>query len=765
MYFDQTKEAVLESLGTDERKGLSREEAAERLSRHGPNKLKEEPRKSLLAMFIAQLNEPLVLILLVAALVSALVGEVSDAVIIGLVVLLNAVIGVSQESKAEKSMEALKKLSTPRAYVLRGGETVETDSEELVPGDVVVLDAGRFIPCDLRLLETASLRVDESALTGESVPVEKDATLVCEPDMPLGDRRNMVFSSTLVVAGRGRGVVVGTGMDTEIGRIAGMLGEKEEKTPLQKKLAETGKVLTLVALGVCAVMFVVGALQGRPLFEMFMTAISLAVAAIPEGMPAIVSIVLALGVQRMARKNAIIRKLPSVETLGAVNVICSDKTGTLTQNKMTVMKFYVDRKIIPASELDVRDWTGLLLMEALMLCNDATSDGETGTGDPTEIALIDAGLRHGLDAEALNIEHRRVDELPFDSDRKLMSTVNVYGDTFYVMTKGAADALLERSTHIMIEGRPRPLSAELRQEVLAAAEAMSDDALRVLGVAWKKLGSEPLEETELTFLGLVAMIDPPRLVVRDSIDICKKAGIATVMITGDHRQTALAIARDLGIAETEEETATGAELDAMDETELIRRSGSLRVYSRVSPEHKVRIVKALKVAGNVVSMTGDGVNDAPSLKAADIGVAMGITGTDVAKGASDMVLTDDNFSTIVAAVEEGRNIFVNIKKSILFLISCNLGEIAALFAAVLLGWPAPLLPIHLLWVNLITDTFPALSLGVDPGDPDVMNLPPRRADESLFHGSVWFLIRNGLIIGLLTIAAFLIGLMYYSHVY
>ncbi len=772
MYFDQTKEDVLSALSVSAKDGLSEQEARTRLEKYGANKLKEGKKKSMLQLFASQLNDPLIFILLIAAFVSGVMGELSDTVIITLVVVLNAVIGVYQESKAEKSMEALKKLSSPKAYVVRDGATLEVDSEFLVPGDIVVLDAGRYIPCDLRLIESASLRVDESALTGESVPVEKDPNLLLtDASVPLGDRRNMAFSSTLVTAGRGKGVVTGTGMSTEIGRIAEMLGEKEEQTPLQKKLAETGKILGYIALAVCAAMFAVAIFQKRDAFEMFMTAISLAVAAIPEGMPAIVSIVLALGVQRMAKKNAIIRKLPSVETLGAVNVICSDKTGTLTRNKMTVMKFYTVGEYIEAEKLNLSDETHRLLIENLVLCSDATSDGKTGTGDPTEIALIDAGLKNGLDIEGMKTSHQRVHEAPFESDRKLMTTVNSYGGEYYVMTKGAADNLLECSTHILHNGETVPLTAELREDILNAAGRMSDDALRVLGAAYKKADSEALKwdekmlEKNLIFIGLVAMLDPPRLEVKDSIEICKKAGITTVMITGDHRKTALAIAHDLGIADTESQTMSGIELDSCTDEELAERSKTVRVYSRVSPEHKVRIVKAIKSNGNIASMTGDGVNDAPSLKAADIGVAMGITGTDVAKGASDMILTDDNFSTIVAAVEEGRNIFTNIKKSILFLLSCNLGEIFSLFFAVLLGWPVPLQSIHLLWVNLITDTFPAISLGVDPGDPDVMKEKPKKATESIFKGSLAFLTFNGLAIGLLTLLAFLIGAMRYSDIH
>lgn len=771
LYFTLSAEDALRALGTSAERGLTDEEARRRLAEHGPNRLKEGQKKSLLQLFAAQLNDPLIFILLIAAAVSGLLGEVADTVIIGLVVVLNAVIGVSQEARAEKAMEALKKLSTPRAYVLRGGTVLETDSESLVPGDVVLLDAGRYVPCDLRLIESAELRTDESALTGESLPVDKDAGLVLtDGAVPLGDRRNMAYASTLVTSGRGVGVAVATGMETEIGRIAGMLEEREERTPLQRKLAETGRVLGIVALGICAAMFGLSLLQGRGAFEMFMMAVSLAVAAIPEGMPAIVSIVLAIGVQRMVRRNAIVRTLPSVETLGAVDVICSDKTGTLTQNRMTVMKYWIGGETPDAAELAPGENAAhRLLLEILVLCNDATSGESGATGDPTEVALIEAGRRHGLEAAALNAEHRRTDEAPFDSDRKLMSTVNAYGEGFCVLTKGAADNLLARCTHVLRGPEAVPLTDAVREEILSAAGAMSDAALRVLGAAFRDSGSGDLDpgemERDLTFVGLAAMMDPPRMEVKDSIETCRQAGIATVMITGDHPRTALAIASELGIAERPDQGMTGTELDACSDEELALRVESLRVFSRVSPEHKVCIVKALKSRGNVVSMTGDGVNDAPSLKAADIGVAMGITGTDVAKGASDMILTDDNFTTIVAAVEEGRNIFANIKRAILFLLSCNIGEIVALFLSVLLGWPVPLLSIHLLWVNLITDTFPALALGVEPGDPDVMRERPRRAAQSLFKGSIGFLAFNGLLIGLLTLAAFVVGAMRYTSVH
>ncbi|SHI74730.1 cation-translocating P-type ATPase [Parasporobacterium paucivorans] len=770
MFYNQEIEEVIQQQQTDAAKGLSNAEVQTRKEKYGPNKLEEGKKKSLVVLFLQQLNDPLIFILIIAAIVSGILGELNDTIIIALVVILNAILGLSQEAKAEKAMEALQKLTSPKAYVVRDGETVEVDSVEIVPGDIVVLDAGRYIPCDIRLIESINMQVEESALTGESVPVHKNAKLVIsDENIPLGDKKNMAFSSTLVTSGRGMGVAIAIGMETEIGHIANMLKQPDQKTPLQKKLADIGKILGFIALGVCLAMFLIAVFQHRDIFQMFMIAISLAVAAIPEGMPAIVSIVLAIGVQKMVKKNAIVRKLPSVETLGAVTVICSDKTGTLTQNKMTVRKFYVNKKVVAAEEMDINEMTQRLLIENLVLCSDATSNKEGSTGDPTEIALINIGNHYDIRKEALTAEHQRIHEAPFDSDRKLMSTINRYGDKYYVMTKGATDNLLHKSVKALINGEVVPMTDEIRKDFNDAAGKMSDDALRVLGAACKETMETDLDmeqmESDLIFLGLVAMIDPPRLEVRDSISTCRNSGIITVMITGDHQKTAFAIAKELGIADRPEQTMAGMELDKYSDEELVEKVKDIRVFARVSPEHKVRIVTAYKGGGNIVSMTGDGVNDAPSLKAADIGVAMGITGTDVAKGASDLILTDDNFSTIVAAVEEGRNIYANIKKSVMFLLSCNIGEIVSLFFAVLLGWATPLQSIHLLWVNLITDSFPALSLGADPSDPTIMKEKPRSSKESLFSGRGAFLVINGVVIGFITLAAFCIGGMEYTGVW
>ncbi len=770
-WYSKTKDQTLIDLETNEQNGLTDEIVSERLKQYGSNELATKQKRTLWQRIFAQINDVLVYVLIIAALISAFVGEWADASIIALVVVLNAVIGVVQESKAEQALEALKKMATPKAIVKRNGELKEIPSEHVVPGDIVMLDAGRYIPCDLRLIETANLKVEESALTGESVPVDKDAiyhpSMRSDEQVPLGDQKNMAFMSTLVTYGRGVGVAVETGMNSQIGKIATLLHEADDDmTPLQKSLAQVGKYLGFVAVAICIVMFLIGFLQGRDTLEMFMTAISLAVAAIPEGLPAIVSIVLAIGVQRMIKQNVIIRKLPAVEALGSVTIICSDKTGTLTQNKMTVTHFYSDNTYDRLESLNVNNDAQRLLLENMVLCNDASYNNESQTGDPTEIALLVAGTTFNMQKDHLEKIHERVNEVPFDSDRKMMSTVHMYNESYYSMTKGAIDKLLPRCTHIFKNGKIEILTDSDKNQILKAAGAMSQEALRVLSFAFKQYDSNDVDinhlEKSLIFIGLVGMIDPPRTEVKDSIKECKKAGIRTVMITGDHKDTAFAISKELGIAEEISEIMIGTELDNISDTELASKINHLNVFARVSPEHKVKIVKALRAKGNIVSMTGDGVNDAPSLKQADVGVAMGITGTDVAKGAADVVLTDDNFSSIVKAVEEGRNIYRNIKKSILFLLSCNFGEIIALFLAILLGWATPLRPIHILWVNLITDTLPALSLGVDPEDPDVMKEKPRHAKESLFSGSVPFLIFNGVIIGLLTLIAFIAGAKFYT---
>ncbi|MBO3367786.1 calcium-transporting P-type ATPase, PMR1-type [Clostridium perfringens] len=764
MWYKKSKNEILQELNVDEKNGLSSTEALRRLEKYGKNKLETKKKKTLFKQFLSQLKDIMIYILIIAAIISAFLGEISDALIILLVIIINAVIGVVQESKAEKALDALKELSTPKALVKRDGSLKEILSEDIVPGDIVIIDAGRYIPGDLRLIDTANLKIEESAFTGESVPSEKDASFLPDKEIPIGDQNNMAFMSTLATYGRGVGVVVGTGMNTEIGKIAKMIEQEEnDETPLQKKLSELGKILGFLAVGICILIFIISFFQGRDLLEMFLTSISLAVAAIPEGLPAIVAIVLALGVQRMVKKNAIIRKLPAVETLGSVSIICSDKTGTLTQNKMTVTTVYTNDSYIKESEFNLNDNESKLLVDCMVLCNDATYSEKSQTGDPTEIALLESPFKLNILKEKLEKEFKRIDEIPFDSDRKLMTTVNLVDDKkARVFTKGALDSILSICNKISINGKLLDFTKEYKAKVLENSNIMSDKALRVLAFAYKDISKENIVldslEKDLVFIGMVGMIDPPRLEVKDSIKLCKSAGITPVMITGDHKNTAFAIANELGIAEDISQAITGHEIDKFKEEEFNEKIINYRVFARVSPEHKVKIVKAFKSHGNIVSMTGDGVNDAPSLKAADIGVAMGITGTDVSKGASDMILTDDNFSTIVSAVEEGRKIYLNIKKSIVFLLSCNLGEILTLFTAILLNWNSPLQPIHILWVNLITDSFPALALGVDKTKEDVMNNPPRNHKESIFVKSDKIqLIINGVLIGGITLFAFKLG--------
>ncbi|EHA6440409.1 calcium-transporting P-type ATPase, PMR1-type [Clostridium perfringens] len=769
MWYKKSKNEILKELDVDEKNGLSSTEALRRLEKYGKNKLETKKKKTLFKQFLSQLKDVMIYILIIAAIISAFLGEISDALIILLVIIINAVIGVIQESKAEKALDALKELSTPKALVKRDGSLKEILSEDIVPGDIVIIDAGRYIPGDLRLIDTANLKIEESAFTGESVPSEKDASFLPDKEIPIGDQNNMAFMSTLATYGRGVGVVVGTGMNTEIGKIAKMIEQEEnDETPLQKKLSELGKILGFLAVGICILIFIISFFQGRDLLEMFLTSISLAVAAIPEGLPAIVAIVLALGVQRMVKKNAIIRKLPAVETLGSVSIICSDKTGTLTQNKMTVTTVYTNDSYIKESDFNLNDNESKLLVDCMVLCNDATYSEKSQTGDPTEIALLESPFKLNILKEKLEKEFKRIDEIPFDSDRKLMTTVNLVDDKkARVFTKGALDSILSICNKISINGKLLDFTKEYKAKVLENSNIMSDKALRVLAFAYKDISKENIVldslEKDLVFIGMVGMIDPPRLEVKDSIKLCKSAGITPVMITGDHKNTAFAIANELGIAEDISQAITGHEIDKFKEEEFNEKIINYRVFARVSPEHKVKIVKAFKSHGNIVSMTGDGVNDAPSLKAADIGVAMGITGTDVSKGASDMILTDDNFSTIVSAVEEGRKIYLNIKKSIVFLLSCNLGEILTLFTAILLNWNSPLQPIHILWVNLITDSFPALALGVDKAKEDVMNNPPRNPKESIFVKSDKIqLIINGVLIGGITLFAFKLGERLYA---
>ncbi len=764
MWYQKQPQTVAQELETDVNKGLSSREAKKRLEVYGENRFEKKRQKSILMLFLEQLNSILIYILIAAALISFAVSEITDAIIILMVIFMNSAIGAAQERKAEKALEELSKMTTPKALVKRDGTVQEIPSENVVPGDIVIIDTGRYIPADLRLVETVNLKIEESSLTGESVPVEKDASWLGTTEVPLGDQKNMAFMSTLSTYGRGIGIAVSTGMNTEIGKIAKMLSEEDkELTPLQKRLDELGKILGFGAVVICTIIFLIGFFQGRPPLDMFLIAVSLAVAAIPEGLPAIVTIVLALGVQKMIKRRAIVRKLPAVETLGSVSVICSDKTGTLTQNKMTVTDVYVNGRSHSLHEFSPQDKFETLFFSAMCLCNDAEiKDGEA-TGDPTETALVAAAEQAGLKKADLDQQYRRIYEIPFDSERKMMTTVHQKDQKFIAMSKGALESILPKSSSVIVNGERKQMTAAVANDIQKTADAMSDKALRVLAIAYKPLSgadfSKESLENDFIFLGLVGMIDPPREEAKKSISLCKKAGIRTIMITGDHRKTAFAIAKNLGIAKEEDETISGTELDAISNRELSEKVKKITVFARVSPEHKVRIVNALKSNNLIVAMTGDGVNDAPSLQQADVGVAMGQSGTDVAKEAADIILTDDNFKTIVAAVEQGRNIYQNIKKSIMFLLSANLGEIFTLFIAILLGWPTPLTAIHILWVNLITDSLPAISLGVDPDDPDVMKKKPRPANESIFGGGAGsFVVFNGILIGTLTLFAFISGL-------
>jgi Ca2+-transporting ATPase len=762
---------IVSELDSDIHQGLNDSKVEEKIKKFGYNEIEQKKGKTLLGKFLDQFKDFMVIILLIAAVISFLSHEKADAVIILAIVTLNAVLGVVQESKAEKSLEALKKLSAPNAKVLRNARVMSVAARDLVPGDIIYLEAGDFVPADARLIEAANLKVEESALTGESVPVEKNAELITEESIPLGDRKNMVASSSVITYGRGSAIVVETGMSTEVGKIAGMiLTEQDAATPLQEKLSQLGKMLGIVALIICAAIFGLGVLQKRDVFEMFLTAVSLAVAAIPEGLPAVVTIVLAVGVQRMVKKHAIIRKLPAVETLGSASVICSDKTGTLTQNKMTVVELATSFKTWElSSDIKTEEQSAVsIILEMASLCNDSKLekvDNEwDAVGDPTETALVIAAAKMGKNKGQLEESMPRVKEIPFDSDRKLMTTIHKIDEGYRVITKGAPDVLVGRCASVWENGDIVNKDAKQISNIEKANSNMADKALRVLGVAFKDITSIPEEvstdtmENNLTFVGLIGMIDPPREEAKEAVRLCKKAGIKAVMITGDHKATAVAIAKKLGILQNNQEALTGAELDELDQQFLNEHIDRYSVYARVSPEHKVKIVKAWQAKGQIVAMTGDGVNDAPALKSANIGCAMGITGTDVAKGAAHMVLTDDNFATIVEAVREGRGIFDNIQKSIQFLLSCNIGEIITLFIAMLLNWDAPLLPIHILWVNLVTDSLPALALGVEPVAEDVMGRPPRDPKKSIFADGLAAIIgMQGFMVGALTLAAFLAG--------
>ena len=761
----QPKSELLSSLQTTQEQGLTATQAAQRLSQYGLNKLAEKKPKTNLQRFLAQFKDVMIIILLIAAAISFVIAcvegepmEFFEPVLILLIVVLNAIMGMVQESKAEKALDALKNMSAPHARVIRDGKESVIDASQLVPGDIIKLEAGDFIPADARLLKSVSLKSEESALTGESVPSEKDAEAEVAENAGIGDRSNMVFSGCSVTYGTATAVVTGTGMETEMGKIAGLLeGEEEGQTPLQQKLAQLGKYLGFVALAACAIIFVVGLMNGIDVLEIFMTAVSLAVSAIPEGLPAIVTIVLAIGVQRMVKKNALIRRLPAVETLGSASVICSDKTGTLTQNRMTLVKAYVDGEssledISSANSDSVRK----LLQYGALCCDGSVVFGADGKeqhiGDPTETSIIVAAHKNGTEKDALNGQFPRLAEIPFDSDRKLMTTVNQIGGKNIVIVKGAFDMMTSRCVKGDMEA-----ARQMNDE-------MSRNALRVLAVGYKEIAEIPAvptsEELEngLTFMGLVGMIDPPRPEAKAAVAVCRKAGIKPVMITGDHVVTASAIAKELGILEDGDKAITGAELDAMTEEQLDNEVEHISVYARVSPENKIRIVKAWQRKNQVVSMTGDGVNDAPALKAADIGCAMGITGTDVAKGAADMTLTDDNFATIVDAVREGRGIYANIKKVVGFLLGTNIGEVITVFAAMLLWHKTPLLSMQLLWINLVTDSLPAITLGMEAVEKDVMDRKPKPKDEGIFaHGLGIRVVLQGFMFAILTLIGFVVG--------
>ncbi len=799
MFEEKSAQEVAAHFRTDIKRGLGTLEAEKRLKANGPNELEQGHKKSAPEAFFEQLNDPLICVLLVAAFVSFLLREISDALIIVVVVLVNATVGVIQEGKAQKALDSLKKMTSPHALVRRSGKVCKVAADTLVTGDIVVLETGAQVPADVRLVRSWNLKVEEAALTGEPYPSLKDANFQAEKKLQPAERKNEAFMSTMVTAGRGEGVVIATGMDTEIGKIASFIkATPRELTPLQKRLAELGKILSILSVGLCVLLFVIAVLQHRNILEMLITAISLAVAAVPEGLPAIVTIVLAMSVSRMVKVHTIIRKLPSVETLGSVNVVCSDKTGTLTQNKMTVTQCYVNEKVVPISLDYIQEQAEIPLefLRGFALCNDAALPSQeervaAEIGDPTEIALLKMAAGCGIRKEREMIDFPRIDEKAFDSARKMMTTLhhcgklanaeawekgaeqkdgawedgteqkdggvaNAAGGSDISYTKGAPDVVLRRCTKIYLNGSVQPLTDAKRARINAVLGEMSSQALRVLALAMKK-DTNLMNEKDMIFVGLAAMKDPVRPEAAEAVLKFRKAGVRTVMITGDHADTALAIAKELGIAREASQCMTGEEMDRLGEERLQERLPEISVFARVSPEHKVQIVRMLKSSGNIVAMTGDGVNDAPSLSMADIGIAMGMCGTDVAAQAADMVLTDDNFATIEKAIEEGRGIYENIKKTVLFLLSSNFGEIITMFVAVLAGLASPLKASHILWINLITDSLPALALGVDKNDNDaLMDCPPRPAEEGMFDDGGWeCTVFYGLLIAAISLTAFL----------
>ncbi|MCR1902112.1 cation-translocating P-type ATPase [Ligilactobacillus apodemi] len=771
-YYNQTGEEVLVKLDSS-LDGLDSAQIKERQAKYGPNVLESKKHTTLLQKFIAQFKDLMIIILMVAALVAMFAGEVSDALIIFLVVLLNAVFGVFQEAKAENAIDALQEMTTPYSRVRRNGTVMQVKSDEIVPGDIVLLEAGDIVPADMRILSSSSLKIEEAALTGESVPVDKDAAVITEENPPIGEQSNLCFMNTSVTYGTAEAVVFATGMQTQVGHIATMLDEVDNSvTPLQKNITHLSKVLTILILVIAVVIFVFGVATGREtVLDMLLTAISLAVAAIPEGLPAIVTITLALGTQTMAKRNALVRKLPAVETLGTTEIIASDKTGTLTQNKMTVEQLYTDHQLVSAEQIKVSP--DLRLAQIMILANDSQETPEGLVGDPTETALIQYYLDRGMDIKQVQNAYPRSNSVPFDSERKMMSAIVDHNGQAYLMTKGAVDEILQRTTRIEDNGEIRPITAADKEKILATNKDLALEALRVLGFAYKPLTTEQSQaeatsenfENDLIFVGMIGMIDPQRPEVKDAVSEAKSAGIRPLMITGDHKDTARAIAIRLGII-AEDDTAgviTGRELDEMSDEELKQNVAKYSVYARVAPEHKVRIVKAWQSHGKIVAMTGDGVNDAPALKTADIGVGMGITGTEVSKNASDIVLADDNFATIILAVREGRKVFANIQKAIQYLLSANLGEILTLFMMTMLNWSI-FAPVQILWINLVTDTFPAIALGVEKGEKNIMQRKPRGSKSNFLSNGVGSsIIYQGILEGLITLGVYWLAIKFPVH--
>lgn len=769
MWHSSSVEEVFKKLKININIGLSEEEAQKRFEKYGPNNLKEKKKESIFVKFIKQFNDFMIITLIIAAIISAVVSKLNgeadyiDSIIIVAIVIFNAIMGLVQEQKAEKSLEALKKMSAPNAKVRRNGRVQEIDATMVVPGDIVILEAGNYVPADCRLINSYNLKIEESALTGETIPSLKDSSKILKENTAMGDLCNMVFATTIVVNGHGEAIVVETGMNTRVGKIAGMIIEDESpETPIQKKLAEVGKILAIACIIICVLIFVIGIFKKIPIIEMFMTSVGLAVAAIPEGLPAIVTIMLSIGVTKMAKKNSIIRKLPAVETLGSSSVICSDKTGTLTQNKMTVTEV---RNCFGRANSSERKF----ILELGTMCTDTTEErinGKLGfVGEATEVAISNAAMEEGVSKSFLYDEMKRINDIPFDSKRKMMTTIHKYGNGYRIITKGAPDVLLKRCSNCYSGGQIVPIFSK-KDDINEQNNQMAEKALRVIAVAYKdveKLPEMQEMEKDLIFCGLIGMIDPPREGVKEAVRTCRRAGIKTVMITGDHLQTAKAIAKELGILKRGDLAIDGETLERMSQHELEQNIMDYSVFARVSPEHKVRIVKAFQSTGAVVAMTGDGVNDAPALKNADIGIAMGKGGTDVAKNAADMILLDDNFVTIVEAVKQGRNIYDNIKKAIHFLISTNIGEIVTIFFGLVLGIKSPLLAIQLLWINLVTDSLPAIALGLEKEEENIMSRLPRNPKKNLFADGLWWkIIIEGAMLGMFTLLAFSIGNRLYS---